>query len=143
MLLVYNMNEIEVIALNENTAYWFEMAEYDLETAKAMLSTKRYLYVAFMCHQTIEKTLKAVIAETNDGSEPPKTHNLIRLSELSKLMDLFSPQQKKFITLLTPMNIEARYTAYKDLVAAGLTDEKCALLIKETEDFYLWIKQKL
>lgn len=25
--------------------YWFESAEYDLRTAKAMLETKRYLYV--------------------------------------------------------------------------------------------------
>lgn len=30
--------------------YWLEMADYDLETARAMLSTRRYLYVAFMCH---------------------------------------------------------------------------------------------
>ncbi|WP_330636719.1 HEPN domain-containing protein [Acutalibacter sp.] len=28
--------------------------------AKAMLETKRFLYVGFMCHQTIEKGLKAV-----------------------------------------------------------------------------------
>ncbi|HNT28701.1 MAG TPA: HEPN domain-containing protein, partial [bacterium] len=42
----------------EKTAYWFEIAEYDLETARAMLKTKRYLYVGFMCHQTIEKALK-------------------------------------------------------------------------------------
>lgn len=51
------------------------MAEYDLETAKAMLDTKRHLYVGFMCHQTIEKGLKAVIAKTGDF--PPKIHNLI------------------------------------------------------------------
>ena len=132
-----------MITLNENTAYWLEMAEYDLETARAMLTTKRYLYVAFMCHQTIEKTLKAVIAETNGNSEPPKTHNLIRLSELSGLTKSLSPEQKKFIAQLTPMNIEARYTAYKDLVAAGLSDEKCVGLIKETEDLHIWIKQQL
>ena len=38
--------------------YWKELAEYDLETAKAMLKTKRYLYVGFMCHQVIEKIFK-------------------------------------------------------------------------------------
>jgi HEPN domain-containing protein len=119
------------------------MAEYDLETARAMLSTKRYLYVAFMCHQTIEKTLKAVIAGADGNPEPPKTHNLIRLAELSNLSATLSPEQRNFIALLTPMNIEARYTAYKDSVAAGLSDEKCTQLIKETEDLYLWIKQIL
>ena len=34
------------------------MSDYDFDTAKAMLVTKRYLYVAFMCYQTIEKILK-------------------------------------------------------------------------------------
>jgi HEPN domain-containing protein len=135
-------NEVEVMAMTNDAAYWLDMAEYDLETARAMLSTKRYLYVAFMCHQTIEKTLKAVIAGSGDN-EPPKTHNLIRLAELSHLSSAFSPQQRDFIALLTPMNIEARYTAYKDSVAAGLSDERCVQLIKETEDLYLWIKQRL
>jgi HEPN domain-containing protein len=40
-------------------SYWAEIADYDLDTAEAMLATKRYLYVGFMCHQTIEKLLKA------------------------------------------------------------------------------------
>ena len=39
----------------DKVRYWDEMAGYDLETAKAMLSTKRYLYVGFMCHQSVEK----------------------------------------------------------------------------------------
>jgi hypothetical protein len=30
--------------------YWVELSHYDLETAQAMLDTKRYLYVGFMCH---------------------------------------------------------------------------------------------
>ena len=37
----------------KNVAYWIEMSDYDLETAKAMLITGRYLYIGFMCHQTI------------------------------------------------------------------------------------------
>lgn len=35
-------------------AYWLDLADYDLETAEAMHKTKRWLYVAFMCHQVIE-----------------------------------------------------------------------------------------
>ncbi len=31
-------------------AYWLESAEYDLQTAQAMLETRRLLYVGFMCH---------------------------------------------------------------------------------------------
>ena len=39
--------------------YWKELADYDLDTAKAMLKSKRYLYVGFMCNQVIEKIFKA------------------------------------------------------------------------------------
>ena len=46
--------------MNEKTKYWLEMAEYDFETARIMLQGRRFLYVGFMCHQTIEKILKAV-----------------------------------------------------------------------------------
>lgn len=46
-------------SLADHSAYWIERAEYDLETAKAMQQTGRYLYVGFMCQQTVEKALKA------------------------------------------------------------------------------------
>ncbi len=45
--------------MDNKVDYWLEMSDYDFETAKAMLATQRYLYVGFMCHQVIEKALKA------------------------------------------------------------------------------------
>ena len=33
--------------MNDNVTYWTELSDYDFETAKAMLETKRYLYVGF------------------------------------------------------------------------------------------------
>jgi HEPN domain-containing protein len=38
-----------------------ESSDYDIETAKAMLKTGRYLYVGFMCHQVVEKAFKAIM----------------------------------------------------------------------------------
>jgi len=46
--------------INAKIEYWIEIAAYDLATAKALLETKRFLYVGFMCHQAIEKILKAI-----------------------------------------------------------------------------------
>jgi HEPN domain-containing protein len=43
----------------EKVAYWVDISDYDMETAKSMLIGKRYLYVGFMCHQAVEKMLKA------------------------------------------------------------------------------------
>ncbi len=45
--------------INEKVQYWIEIAEYDLKTTKVMLDGKSFLYVGFMCHQVIEKILKA------------------------------------------------------------------------------------
>ena len=38
--------------------HWIERSQYDLDTAKVMLDTGRYLYVSYMCQQAVEKLLK-------------------------------------------------------------------------------------
>ena len=38
---------------------WVDASQYDLETARALLESRRYLYVLFMCQQSLEKLLKA------------------------------------------------------------------------------------
>lgn len=127
--------------MDEKVQYWIDIAEYDLETAKAMLATKRFLYVGFMCHQTIEKGLKAVIAGT--GEFPPKTHNLLLLSERTGLKEHFVEQQVRFILDLNPLNIESRYPKYRDKINSVLTPEICREIIEKTEDLFVWIKQYL
>lgn len=47
--------------MDEKVKYWIELSDYDLETAEAMLKSRRFLYVGFMCHQTIEKAFKAIL----------------------------------------------------------------------------------
>lgn len=47
--------------MEDRVRYWMDMSEYDIETAEAMLETKRYLYVGFMCHQTIEKSYARIL----------------------------------------------------------------------------------
>lgn len=36
--------------MTDKVRYWVELSDYDLDTAQAMLETRRYLYVGFMCH---------------------------------------------------------------------------------------------
>ena len=128
--------------MNNKVTYWIEMSDYDFETAKAMLITRRYLYVGFMCHQVIEKMLKAYWS--NVLEEPPlKIHSLSRLSEKSGLDKDMSEEQLNFIDELEPLNIEARYPSYKERLMKSLTDERCKKLIEQTEKLKLWIKNKL
>jgi hypothetical protein len=70
-----------VAAVNERIEYWIDLADYDIETAKAMLKSKRFLYVGLMCHQAIEKALKAIIVRDCQIDEiPPKIHDLSKLA---------------------------------------------------------------
>ena len=128
--------------MNDKVTYWIEMSDYDFDTAKAMLETKRYLYVAFMCHQTIEKILKAYWSKVLE--EPPlKIHSLSRLAEKSGLDKDMSEEQTDFIDELEPLNIEARYPSYKERLMRSLSHIRCKELIEQTDKLRTWIKSKL
>ena len=90
----------------DKVTYWIGIADYDLETADAMFITKRWLYVAFMCHQAIEKTLKAYWCATLP-EDPPYTHSHKRLADGCGLYSRMSKDQKDFINTVTNYNIEA------------------------------------
>lgn len=127
--------------MDDKVKYWIGLAEYDLETAKAMLDTGRYLYVGFMCHQVIEKGLKAIIAR--NGQFPPKIHNLINLAEKSGESANMSEAQKDFLSELNPLNIEARYPDYKNKISEILTESYCRELVNNTKGLVEWIIEQL
>ena len=126
----------------DKSEYWFDGAEYDLQTAKAMLETKRFLYVGFMCHQTVEKALKGVFICRQPGQELPYIHKLKRLANLSGISGEMDQSQLALLDVLSPLNIEARYPLYRSLLLESLTAERCQRMIEETEALYKWLKQK-
>ncbi len=130
------------MTINEKVKYWTDIADYDLETANAMLTSKRYLYVGFMCHQAVEKILKAYFTKTKEDT-PPFIHNLKSLANKSNIYQEFTEAQKDLIDELIPLNIEARYPTYKEKLLKSLNNEKCELLIKQTQELCNWIKNKL
>ena len=102
------------------------MSDYDFETAEAMLHAKRYLYVGFMCHQVIEKILKAYWSHTLE--EPPlKIHSLSRLAEKSGLDKAMSEEQLDFIDMLEPLKEKQKEKAIaqakKLLISEGILSE--------------------
>ncbi len=128
--------------MKTKTCYWSELSDYDMDTAQAMLDTKRYLYVGFMCHQTIEKILKAYWTEFSD-QEVPYTHNLTRLADQAGLSLHLTEEQFSLIDTLEPLNIEARYPSYKERLLKSLTKARCKELVAQTKELQKWIKQKL
>ena len=128
--------------MQDKVNYWLELCDDDLKAAKAMLESKNYLWMGFICHLAIEKALKAIIA--NQINEiPPKIHNLPRLAAIAGIFDELSDSQIDLLKQLTPLQIEARYPEYKENIKATLTAEVCEVLLKETEEFLCWTKSKL
>ena len=122
--------------------YWLEIGHYDLVSAKAMLESKRFLYVGFLCHQVVEKCLKAYYWHTRK-KEPPYSHNLLLLSEESRFDDLAGEEHLLLFNELMPLNIQARYPEDREQLLKALTADKCGDLYKQTKEFYRWIKRLL
>jgi len=122
--------------------YWIDLAQYDLETAKAMNASQRFLYVGFMCHQVTEKALKAYYAK-HFPDNPPYTHNLALLAQKSGLYEVMSEEQKTFLDFLEPLNIQARYPTQKEKLLSLLNSATCEKLIHKTEIELQWLMKQL
>jgi len=113
---------------------WFKLAEYDLETAKAMYETGRFKYVPFMCQQAIEKLLKGIIAESQF---PPRIHDLVRLAELAELE--LSEEELLMLEKLSSLYLRVRYFPGKEISRYSaeeflkFTEDLCHRFLKETE----------
>lgn len=128
--------------MNDRVNYWVDLSDYDYETAEAMLLSGRFLYVGFMCHQTIEKILKACF-NSNSQESAPYTHSLSFLAKKTNVYNDFSDEFKDFLDVLGPLNIEARYQSHKEKLMKSLTKSKCEELLKNTKELQLWIKARL
>ncbi len=128
--------------MEDKINYWTDLSDYDYETAEAMLTSKRFLYVGFMCHQTIEKIFKAFYCKVKKDI-PPFSHSLSLLAKKGEFYDLFDESQKDFIDQIEPLNIEARYPSYKERLLKSLSESKCTEIILETKKLQVWIKSRL
>jgi HEPN domain-containing protein len=128
--------------MTDQINYWRELSDYDIETADATQKGKRYLYVGFMSHQSIEKILKAYFVKIN-GESAPFSHSLSYIAKKAKIYEHFTEDQKRFLDMLEPMNIECRYPTHKEQLLKSLTEEKCREILDNSKELQLWIKQKL
>jgi HEPN domain-containing protein len=92
--------------MKKTTANWLASAEYDLQTAEAMLAAKRYVYVVFMCHLALEKGLKGLWAEAKNDT-PPRIHDLLYFL---RRLDLTPPAcDADFIAVINRASVPTRY----------------------------------
>ncbi len=126
--------------MNRKVSYWWDQIENDLAVAKTLLAAKHHLYVAFLCHLVIEKSLKGAIAAL--GSDPPRIHNLTRLATLADLLDQMNAEQLTLLDDLEPMNIEGRYPRDREKLTRKLDAKRCAAMLAQTEELSKWIRTR-
>ncbi len=119
---------------------WADQARYDLETARAMLDSGRFLYVLFCCQQAMEKMLKAIIAkQTNEF--PPRLHNLMRLAATASIK--LSPERAQFLREISSYYIQTRYPEELQEISSELDKRIAQDSYERTREVFKWFEQML
>jgi len=125
--------------MRDESAQWLRQAEGDFKAAKDNLESENFYVVAFLCHQSVEKGLKALFIVRN-ARAPPKTHSLRRLSsELAAPVELLDAAD-----LLEPVYTESRYPdILEDVPLDRYSRSDAGIMIKIAEDFFTWIQEQM
>jgi len=105
----------DTFAFSDDIKILSGLATYDLDTADAMLSAHRYLYVAYTCEQAIEKNFKALLCL---NGKPAHHHNLRRLAEESGMP--LSQDELFFLDSLSSYYIKGRYQTDVRVLTEGM-----------------------
>jgi len=124
--------------MRKATTNWLATADYDLATAEAMLESRRYLYVVFMCHLAIEKTLKAVYSEAK-SSHPPKTHDLLFLV---REIGLDMPKlHLDFVGIINNASIPTRYPEDLSKLVSQYPRRTATSYLSKTKRAIKWLRK--
>ena len=85
-----------------------------------------------------EKTLKALFVDRNDNNMPPKTHNLVKLAQLSQVE--VDREQRNLLDKVTDFNIQTRYPDYKLDFYNRCTKEYAGEYFRKIKELYAWLK---
>ena len=123
--------------MNDKHEEWLKQADYDMGTADAMLRSGRYFYAVFMCHLSIEKSLKSLYVKVVDDI-PPKTHNLLYL--LNKIGKKPEQALEKFMTKLNTASVATRYPDDLAKIQAAYTADITKDMITKSKEVLAWVK---
>lgn len=124
----------------EPSKSWTDQSKYDLETARAMMSSGRYLYVLFCCQQAVEKIIKAIIAQRL-GEMPPRIHNLARLAETGRIP--LSDEKADLLRELSAHYVQTRYPEELAQLLSGIDADVARRVLEQTEELYSWLESIL
>jgi HEPN domain-containing protein len=119
--------------------FWIKAAQDNFQTATAMLKTGHYCFAMFMCQQSLEALLKAIVI-MRSKERPPYLH---QLGALLKATGLKVPC--KILEVLIEADQHYIKTRYKEDRFNSMIYNKntASLLIKKTEEAMKWFIKKV
>jgi HEPN domain-containing protein len=120
---------------------WLDRVAYDMDTAKAMLQTGRFIYAIFMCQQSLEKCLKALLAYEDKEIVP--IHNLRRLAEQASVIQELDESTLVKLDFLSNYYINARYKEDLHQLSKGINEPVVQDFIQFSEGLITWLCQKM
>jgi HEPN domain-containing protein len=121
-----------MIDVKRQLAYWRESAEEDMAVGRDLIAREKPRHGLFFVHLALEKALKAIVCRVT-SADPPRIHNLVRLSELANL----HPTQEHMDTLadMNVFNLEGRYP---QTLPSQPTKAEVHDLLSRAEEAFRW-----
>ncbi len=128
------------MSAQEKFDYWLDAAQYDLQSAGVMLTGGRWLYVAFMCQQAVEKLVKGLYLLYLDDNVP-RTHNIETLVKRfrDKLSVEVPAETIKLFDRLSVCYLNNRYPEYKDELSSQFDETTAGALYSQTKEVFAWL----
>jgi HEPN domain-containing protein len=126
-----------VIDIQTQIAYWRDGSNEDFEVAQELVKLGRIRHGLFFAHLALEKMLKAHVCRATQNLAP-KTHNLIRLVELSDLR--FSRTHQIFLAGFDMYQLEGRYP---DSLPEPPSKDKALRDLQIAEEILQWLRKQL
>ncbi len=131
--------------------YWLMLSDYDIGTVNCLIEGKRWVYVAYLCQQAIERLLKGMFVYYNN-SEAPKTHNVsylfnkvINSARFCSEADVLRLEERRsdcedFLIDIMFYYMSDYPFSYKNIANRFVDKEVAMNLFKQTKDYAAWLK---
>ena len=128
------------MTIQQKYDYWLDIAQYDLETAKAMLSSGRWFYVVFMCQQAVEKLSKGLYTLYVDDNIS-RIHNIRTIIEhFDDKLPISIPDDKfDFFDTLSAYYLNNRYPDFISKLSLQVKETEATKILSQAEEVFSWL----
>jgi len=125
---------------HEKFEYWLDIAQYDLSVANSMLKSKHWLYVVFMCQQSIEKLVKGLYSFYLPDT-PPHLHNIKTIvTRIEPYLPFPIPSDTmEFFDELTAYYLNNRYPDFISKLSSQIGETEAADVLEKSKEVFTWL----